>query len=68
MKGGNKMALQDRMIFYRAKNRLSQKDLADRCGVSVQTICSIENGTQEPSRLTRAKIVLVVGTDKKEGE
>lgn len=63
------MALQDRMIFYRAKNRLSQKDLADRCGVSVQTICSIENGTQEPSRLTRAKIVLVVGTeDKKEGE
>ena len=49
-----------RMIDYRAKENISQKALAERVGVTVQTINSIENGLQEPSKLTEAKIYLVI--------
>ena len=52
--------LQERMIAYRAKERISQKELAQRVGVSVQTINSIENNTQVPSKVTLAKIELVI--------
>lgn len=48
------------MIEYRAKERISQKELAERVGVSVQTINSIENGLQDPSKVTEAKINLVI--------
>lgn len=53
--------LADRMVMYRAKERISQAELARRCGVTVQTINSVENETQTPSRVTVAKIELVVG-------
>lgn len=59
------MSLQERMIEYRAKHNLSQKELADKCGVSMQTINSVENDIQEPSKLTIAKIELVVGKEQK---
>jgi DNA-binding XRE family transcriptional regulator len=55
--------LQDRMLQYRAKERISQQELADKCGVSKQTIYSIENGLQTPSKVTVTKIELVVGRD-----
>ena len=55
------MELKDEMIEYRAKERISQRELAERVGVSLQTINSIENGLQQPSKLTRAKIYLVIG-------
>ena len=54
------MELKDRMVAYRAKHNISMKEMAERCKVSLQTIYSIENGTQEPSRLTREKIRLVL--------
>jgi DNA-binding XRE family transcriptional regulator len=54
------MTLQERMIQYRAKERISQTELAERCGVSYQTINSVENGTQDPSKVTQAKIELVI--------
>ena len=57
------MSLQERMIEYRAKHNLSQKELGDLCGVSMQTINSVENDIQEPSKLTVAKIELVVGKE-----
>lgn len=57
------MTLQERMIGYRAKERINQTELAKRVGVTVQTINSIETGTQEPSRLTLAKIELVIGKE-----
>lgn len=53
--------LMKRMIDYRAKENISQKALAERVGVTVQTINSIENGLQEPSKLTEAKINRVIG-------
>lgn len=58
--------LMEQMITYRAKERISQKELAARCGVSLQTINSIENGIQDPSKVTEAKIRLVI--EGKEGE
>lgn len=55
------MTLQERMIEYRAKNDITQRELAEKIGVSVQTINSVENGTQTPSKITQAKIELLVG-------
>lgn len=57
------MTLQDRMVLFRAKNRITQGELADRCGVTKQTINSIETGKQEPSRVTLAKIELIIGKE-----
>lgn len=53
--------LQDRMIEYRARERISQSELARRCGVTLQTINCVENGVQAPSKVTVAKIELVIG-------
>lgn len=57
--------LAEKMIEYRAKNRISQRELARRVGISVQTVNAVENCLQEPSKLTKAKICLVI--DEKEG-
>lgn len=52
--------LRKQMVYYRAKHKLTQKDLAERVGVSLQTINSIETGSQTPSAVTVAKIKLVI--------
>ena len=54
------MNLNKAILSDRAKNRLSARAMADRCGVSTQTIYHIENGLQSPSRITAEKIRLVV--------
>ena len=53
-------SLIDQMVRYRAKHNLSQAKFAELVGVSVQTINSIETGQQEPSKMTEAKILLVI--------
>lgn len=58
------MTLQEKMIEYRAKERITQKELAERVGISTQTVNSVENGLQTPSKVTQAKIELVIGKDK----
>lgn len=60
------MELKEKMVLYRAKERISQSELARRCGVSLQTINSIENGYQSPSKVTEQKIKLVVDKDEEE--
>ena len=55
--------LQERMIEYRARERINQQELANRCGLSKQTINSIENDSQEPTKVTRAKIELIIGKE-----
>lgn len=52
--------LQTKMLAYRARNNISQSELARRCGLTLMTINSIENGRQSPSKLTETKIRLVV--------
>lgn len=54
------MSLAEEMTRYRAKNRLTQRDLAQAAGVTVQTICSVETGQQTPSRITEQKIRLAM--------
>ena len=51
----------------RKRKKISQKELAKLCGVSAQTIWSVEKGDQEPSEITRIKIELVVGRDGEDG-
>lgn len=58
--------LKERMIRYRAKERISMREMANRCGVTLQTIYNIENGLQDPSRLTIAKIELVLDGQEEE--
>ena len=62
------MTLQERMVRYRARHNISQTELAHRCGISVQTVNSVENELQEPSKLTRAKIELVIEENDEESE
>ena len=57
------MTISERMLNYRAENRLSLQDFADKCGISRQTAWSVERGQQTPSRLTVAKIELVIGKE-----
>ena len=57
------MNIEERMIQYRARERINQQELADRCGVSKQTIYSVENNLQEPSKVTLAKIELIIGKE-----
>lgn len=57
------MTLQDRIKKYRSDNIMSQKQLADACGLSKQTVNSIESGLQEPSLLTLAKLEKVIGKE-----
>ena len=53
------MTLADEMIEYRAKNRISQRELAKRAGVTLQTIWYIENG-KVPTKITEAKVRLAM--------
>lgn len=53
------MTLSDRMIEYRARENISQAELASRVGVDRTTINKAENG-KLVSRLTEAKIELVL--------
>lgn len=56
--------LQNKMIMYRAKHKLSQSELAKKCDVSTQTICNVETGSKGmPSKITYAKIMLVIGAE-----
>ena len=60
------MSLQDKMIQYRARERITQAELANRCGLSKQSIHLIERGKKIPSKVAQAKIELVI--EEKENE
>ena len=62
------MTLQEKMLEYRAKHRLSQEKLAHLCGLSLQTVNSVENGLQNPTKLTERKIRIVIEEDKESEE
>ena len=59
------MTLAERMVEYRAKERITLKEFARRCDLSEITVRSIENGSAayEPNRITVAKIELVIGKE-----
>ena len=57
------MTLAKAILMYRAKNRMNMKEFAEKCGVTPQTIYNIESVGQKPSRVTRAKIELILGDE-----
>ena len=56
--------LSKRIIDFRARHDLSMEKLAEMCNLSTQTIWALENGQQNASRLTLAKIEGVIGNDR----
>lgn len=52
--------LRQKMLNYRARYNLSQNKFAELCKLTPQTVCNIENGVQEPSKLTKQKILNLV--------
>lgn len=57
------MNIGSRLVEYRAKHRLSQAEMAQKCGVSTQTISLVERGAQKPNRVTLAKLEIVIGKE-----
>ena len=55
----NKTSLSSRIHILRAEYKMTQKDLADKVGVSRQTIISIEKGNYMPSLLLAYKIAKI---------
>ena len=55
-----KLKIVKRIIEYRVKNKLSQKQLAERVGVTQQHISKIENG-EFSSISTLEKVLLFIG-------
>ena len=55
-----KEVLQRKMIVFRAKNNITQKELAKMCSLSEQTVNAVELGTNKPSRITVQKILNVI--------
>lgn len=56
----------EQIVMYRAAQRISQAEMARRCGVTLQTIYHLENCIQKPTKLTVAKIRMVM--EEKEAE
>ncbi|MFC4408927.1 helix-turn-helix transcriptional regulator [Chungangia koreensis] len=67
------MEIKNRIKEYRARHDLTQKDLAEKVGVTRQTIVSLEKGTYVPSLLLAMNIAEVFNESieaifQKEGE
>lgn len=52
--------LQSAMVEYRARERITQTELAERCGLAKNTIQTVENGVRVPTARTYMQIKLVV--------
>lgn len=53
--------IRNHIADLRRQTGLTQKDIADRLGVSRQTIISLENGRYNPSILLAHKIAVLFG-------
>ena len=53
--------MNNRLRELRASRRWSQAELADRCGVSRQTVNAVETGRYEPSLSLALKIAKLFG-------
>ena len=55
------MDFEEKIIMYRANHNLTQKELAEKCGVAMQTIYRAEKG--QFGKLVKAKIEKVIMED-----
>jgi DNA-binding XRE family transcriptional regulator len=58
---GDTMELSEKLILYRAKERITQQELATRLGINRATVNLLENGKYNASRVLTLKINLLVG-------
>ena len=56
-----KQTFADRIIEYRGKNNISQRQFADRVGISRCTLRKAENGSVNIQKKVAAKIMLGMG-------
>ena len=61
MAGKSKYAFDSKIHVYRATRRMTQQELADRVGVSRQTITQLERNRYNPSMLLAYSIAQVFG-------
>jgi len=54
--------MKNNLIKLRQNNNLTQEDLAEKCGVTRQTIISLESGRYNPSILLAHKLALIFKT------
>ncbi len=59
----NNGSLSNRINVLRAERKMTQKDLAEKVGVSRQTIISIEKGNYTPSLVLAFEIAYAFGVD-----
>ena len=52
--------LVDLIVDYRARNNLTIKEMAERCGVAWLTLWNIENEKHLPRRVTERKILNLI--------
>lgn len=66
------MKLKDAVLMYRVKRNMSMKKFAKLCNVTIQTVYNVETLGTKPSKMTAAKLKLVMGdeypADEQEGE
>lgn len=55
--------LSDMIVQYRAKHCINQTEFARRCNLTKQTICSIEGGRTNITKVTRAKILRLLESE-----
>ena len=60
---GNERKIQNRIVVLRAERGLSQREVADKLGVSRQTIISLEKNRYNPSLKLAYEIALLFGVD-----
>ena len=53
------MNISDRILQYRAKNNLTQMEMAEKLGSSRELINKLENGKVEPSKMILIKMNLL---------
>ena len=61
MAGKSKYAFDSKIHVYRATRRMTQQELADRVGVTRQTIMQLERNRYNPSMLLAYSIAQVFG-------
>lgn len=59
----NNRKIQNRIVVLRAERGLSQREIADKLGVSRQTIISLEKNRYNPSLKLAFDIALLFGVD-----
>lgn len=60
------MTLAEQMIRFRAETNMSQKECAEKVGITLQTWMHVERELQTPSRLTEQKIRLFIEKEQKQ--